>query len=78
MQHYTTMRPVQIFGLTPDALSDQLAHRARPTYAVFNLWTTEHQWVGKSPWIVYHWLIDHPGLTAIGTFGNYTLFRINP
>jgi len=78
MAHYTNLRPVQIFGLTPEALSDQLAQRTRPAYAVFNLWTTEHQWVGKSPWIVYHWLIDHPGLTAIGTFGNYTLFRINP
>ncbi|MCC7449533.1 MAG: glycosyltransferase family 39 protein [Anaerolineae bacterium] len=78
MEHYTTLRPVQIFGLSPEVLNDQLAHRPRPAYAVFNLWTTEHQWVGKSPWIVYHWLLDHPGLTAIGTFGNYTLFRINP
>ncbi len=77
MEHYTKLRPVQIFGLTPQALSDQLSQRTRPAYAVFNLWTTEHQWVGKSPWIVYHWLTDHPGLTTIGSFGNYTLFRIN-
>jgi len=41
------------------------------------LWTTEHQWYGKSPWIIYHWLKSERGLTELGTFGGYTLYRIN-
>lgn len=75
MEHYTTLHPIQIYGLTPETLSADLP-QVRPAYAVFNLGTTEHQWYGKSPWVIYHWLNDHPGLIQIGTFGNYTLYRI--
>jgi hypothetical protein len=77
MQHYTTLHPVQIYEMTPELLSDQLQQN-RPAYAVFNLWTTEHQWNGESPWIIYHWLLDQQGMVKIGTTGNYTLYRINP
>jgi hypothetical protein len=75
IEHYTSLRPVQIYQLTPQELSQQLAD-AQPAYAVFNSWTTERQWYGKSPWIVYHWLEDNPGLTEIGSFSIYTLYRI--
>jgi hypothetical protein len=74
MEHYTTLRPVQIYEMTTADLDKRLTH---PSYAVFNVWTTEHQWRGKSPWIIYHWLLDNPGMTEIGKFGNYTLYRIN-
>ncbi|MEP7287344.1 MAG: glycosyltransferase family 39 protein [Chloroflexota bacterium] len=75
IEHYTTLHPIQIYGLSPATLSDQLS-KTRPAYAAFNIGTTEHQWFGKSPWIIYHWLLDNPGLTQIGTFGNYTLYRV--
>ncbi len=77
MEYYTALHPVQIYEMTTATLADQLQHN-RPAYAAFNLWTTEHQWHGESPWIIYHWLLDHPGMSKIGTFGNYTLYRINP
>jgi hypothetical protein len=76
MEHYTLLHPVQIYQMTTDTLRDQLQH-THPAYAVFNLSTTEHQWYGQSPWIIYHWLLDNPGMTQIGMFGNYTLYRIN-
>ncbi len=67
MQHYTQLHPVQIYEMTTDTLRDQLQH-IRPAYAVFNIGTTENQWRGESP---------HPGMAKIGSFGNYTLYRIN-
>ncbi len=85
MQHYTRLQPIQIYQMTPDQLSAQLAQAAAqstpsrqlsPAYAVFNVWTTEHQWYGQSPWTIYHWLLKY-GMTEIGTYGNYTLYRIN-
>ncbi len=76
MEHYTRLHPVQIYDMTTDTLSHDLQH-SQPGYAVFNVWTTEHQWRGESPWIIYHWLLDHPGMSEIGTFGSYTLYRIN-
>src|SRR5262249_17331226 len=75
MEHYTRLHPVQIYQMLPEQLRTQLG-QGQANYAVFNLWTTEHQWYGQSPWIIYHWLLDR-GITKIGTVGNYTLFRIN-
>src|SRR5258708_3730326 len=71
MEHYTQLHPVQIYLMKPEQLSVQL-ERGHSDYAVFNLWTTEHQWYGLSPWIIYHWLLGR-GMTEIGTHGNYTL-----
>jgi hypothetical protein len=79
MEHYTTLHPSQIYEMSTDTLRDQLQQNRgqKPVYAVFNLWTTEFQWKGESPWLIYHWLLDHPGMSKIGSFGNYTLYRIN-
>jgi hypothetical protein len=75
MQHYTALHAVQLYDLTPDVISQQLPS-ARPAYAVFNVYTTEHQWYGQPLWVLYHWLKDNPGLEEIGANGNYTLYRI--
>jgi len=76
MEHYTSLHPVQIYQMTPEQLSAQLG-QSNAAYAVFNVWTTEHQWYGQSPWIIYHWLLNR-GLTEMGTYNNYTLYRIEP
>ncbi len=75
MGHYSTLKPVQIYYETTDSLAARLPNE-RPAYALFNVWTTEHQWVGKTPWLIYHWLLDHPGLTPIGSYSIYTLYRV--
>ena len=75
MTHYSKLTPVQIYYETPDSLTVRLP-LDRPAYALINVWTTEHQWPGKAPWIIYHWLLDNPGLDEIGTFSIYTLYRV--
>ena len=75
MTHYSTLKPVQIYYETPDSMSSRLP-LDRPAYALINVWTTEHQWQGKAPWLVYHWLLSNPGLDEMGTFDIYTLFRV--
>ncbi|MHB8627902.1 MAG: ArnT family glycosyltransferase [Aggregatilineales bacterium] len=76
IQHYSTLKPVQIYYETPESMAARLPGD-RPAYALFNVWTTEHQWQGKTPWIIYHWLLDQPGLTEIGQYSVYTLYRVN-
>ncbi len=75
IDHYSALHPVQIYEQTPDSLRPQIRY---PAYAIFNVWTIDHQWVGKSPWKIYYWLRDQVGMTQIGTFGLYTLYRITP
>ncbi len=76
MQHYAPELHVkQIYYETPESLAQQFPSE-RPSYVLLNLWAIENQWVGKAPWIAYHWLNDHQGLTRIGRYGNYTLLRV--
>lgn len=76
MQHYAPELHVkQIYYETPESLAQQFPSE-RPTYVLLNLWAIENQWVGKAPWIAYHWLEKHQGLTRIGRYGNYTLLRV--
>ncbi len=75
--HYApSLKPVQVFYETPDSMAVRLS-TDRPAYALFNVWTTEHQWQDKAPWRIYHWLLDQPGLTEIGSYSVYTLYRVN-
>lgn len=76
MQHYAPELAVkQIYYETPDTLAQQFPS-SEPTYVLLNLWAIEHQWAGKAPWIAYHWLNEHEGLTRIGRYGNYTLLYV--
>jgi hypothetical protein len=45
-------------------------------YVLVNVWNIQHQWEGFSPGIAYHWLLEHPGLTYLAWYRNYTLFRV--
>jgi 4-amino-4-deoxy-L-arabinose transferase-like glycosyltransferase len=74
--HYSKLRPVQIYYETPASMAARLP-TDRPAYALINVWTTEHQWPGKAPWVVYHWLLDHSGMDEIGSYSIYTLYRVH-
>ncbi len=76
VQHYSTLKPVQIYYETPESMAVRLP-ADRPAYALFNVWTTENQWQGKAPWLIYHWLLDNPGMTELGQYSVYTLYRVN-
>lgn len=75
LQHYSSLKPVQIYYESPASMAARLP-ADRPAYALFNVDTTETQWQGKTPWLIYHWLLDQPGLMRIGSYGAYTLYRV--
>lgn len=76
MQHYTPrFTALQLYYETPETLA-QRDYAAHPSYLLINVWGIENQWLGKSPWIAYHWLESNRGLVHLGRYGNYHLFRI--
>ena len=76
MQQYEPrLNALQIYYETPESLAATV-DGSRPTYLLLNLWSIENQWVGKEPWIAYHWLDDHHGLNNLGRHGNYHLLRV--
>jgi hypothetical protein len=79
MQQYEPrLTALQIFYETPDSLAETFEESpTHPRYVLLNLWAIENQWTGKDPWIAYHWLDEHPGLTHLGRHGNYHLLRVN-
>ena len=75
LKHYTDFDVHELYFETPDSLArERLAIHA--DYLFANIWVIEHQWAGRSPEIAYDWLRDQRGLTPLGHFGNYQLFRI--
>jgi 4-amino-4-deoxy-L-arabinose transferase-like glycosyltransferase len=74
LQAYTTVEAVEIYNETPQTLAVRTAHP--DDFLLVNLWQIEHQWVGRSPQLAVRWLGENRGLTAIGRFGVYTLYRI--
>jgi hypothetical protein len=75
VEHYSTLRPVQIYYETPTSMAARLPGDL-PAYALFNVSATENQWQGKTPWLIYHWLLDQPGMSEIGQYNVYTLYRV--
>lgn len=74
MQHYTPeLHAQQIYYETPQTLATK---NLGSTYWLLNLWTIENQWVGKAPYIAYHWLDEHYRLKRIGRHGYYTLLQV--
>lgn len=74
MQHYTPeLHAQQIYYETPQTLANK---NLDSTYWLLNLWTIENQWVGKAPYIAYHWLDEHYRLKRIGRHGYYTLLQV--
>jgi O-antigen/teichoic acid export membrane protein len=75
-QYAPRLNALQIYYETPESLAARLSAE-RPTYLLLNLWAIENQWVGKDPWLAYHWLDENPGLSYTGRHGNYHLLRVN-
>ena len=74
-QHYGTVETVELFGLEPDALPTLLSD-GRPTYLLLDVRNVETQWRGLPLEASYHRLRDGRGLTVLGEFDSYTLFRV--
>jgi hypothetical protein len=53
-----------------------LAADGRPTLLLIDVANVEAQWQGRAPAENYHWLRDGPGLSVLGQFQSYTLFRV--
>lgn len=75
LQHYTDLEVYELFYETPDTLTDRWV-AGQPDYLLINVWQIENQWDGRAPQIAFHWLRDVRGLTELGRYGNYTLFRV--
>jgi hypothetical protein len=77
MQHYApNLNALQIYYETPESLAAH-SFSEHPTYLLLNLWSIENQWIGKAPYLAYHWMNQHIGLTYLGQHGNYHLWRVN-
>lgn len=75
LKHYTTLNVYELYYETTDTL-DRKWIPGQDDYLLINVWNIEHQWAGRDPQLDYHWLRDQRGLTKLGTYGNYTLYRI--
>lgn len=76
LQHYTDLNVYEIYYETPETLAAKWV-AGRDDYLLLNVWNIENQWNGRDPQRDYHWLRDHRGLTRLGKFDNYVLFRIS-
>lgn len=75
LKHYTTLKVFELYYETPETLEARWI-RGQDDYLLLNLWDIEHQWAGREPDIAYQWFFDLRGLTRLGQYGYYTLFRI--
>ncbi|MCZ7569709.1 MAG: hypothetical protein M5U01_14165 [Ardenticatenaceae bacterium] len=75
LDHYTALDVQDIFFQSPETLPQTLASH-RPVYLFVDVASLEQQWVDRSPEITYRWLRDNPGLTTLGHWESYTLFRV--
>jgi 4-amino-4-deoxy-L-arabinose transferase-like glycosyltransferase len=76
LKHYTALNVYEIFYETPETLAEKWG-RGQDDYLLLNVWSIENQWVGLTPEIVYEWFREQRGLTQIGRFQNYTLFKVS-
>jgi hypothetical protein len=55
---------------------DEELRRAAPTYLLVDVANVEQQWSDKRPGELYRLLRDGPGLAPLGTFGAFSLYRV--
>ncbi|RMF80067.1 MAG: phospholipid carrier-dependent glycosyltransferase [Chloroflexi bacterium] len=75
LQEYTPLNVHEMYYETPQTLTDNWIAND-DDYLLIDVANIESQWAGREPQIAYHWLRDNRGLTEIGRYGAYTLFRV--
>lgn len=75
MDHYTAVPVIELFAQDEADLA-ALVNMAESLYLLLNVDNVTTQWVGKSPYLNYHWLRENRGLVEIGRYEPYTLFQV--
>ncbi len=75
LQHYTTLNVYELYYETPETLAAKWKI-GQDDYLLINVWDIENQWAGRDPQLDYHWMRDHRGLIKLGTYGYYTLYKV--
>jgi hypothetical protein len=75
LQHYTTLKVFELFYETPDTLAEKWTI-GKDDYLLINVQNIETQWTGRAPQADFHWLRDKRGLTELGRYGYFTLYRV--
>jgi hypothetical protein len=74
-QHYSRLPTIEMFELEPRQMP-QVLSAPDPTYVLLDEVNVADQWRGRAPDQVLQWLRDVPGLTRLGDYGSYSLFRV--
>lgn len=74
IQHYTTLRDVDLFDLAPADLPDLVA--AGPTYVLLDVANVEDQWQGRPPETAFRALREGAGLELVDERDGLSLFRV--
>jgi hypothetical protein len=77
LRHSSDLKVHELFYETPQSLERALAS-GEPAYLVVNGWALEHQWQGHAVQAAYHWLRDVRGLTPLGQYGYFQLYKVLP
>jgi hypothetical protein len=77
LQQLEDLHVYDLYTENPESL-DAKWIRGQRDYLLVNGWEIENQWVGLSPHIAVHWLIDNRGILILGRHGNYVLCLIRP
>jgi hypothetical protein len=79
LRHYTSLPTLDLFDLSPSALSEATASASasgQATYVLVDEANVAAQWIGQAPAVNVARLKASPGLAPVGAYGSYTLFRV--
>jgi 4-amino-4-deoxy-L-arabinose transferase-like glycosyltransferase len=75
-RHYTSLPTYDLFDLSPGQLSAVVANPTTSTFVLVDEGNIQDQWLNQAPSDNLLRLRASPGLTALATYGPYTLFRV--
>jgi hypothetical protein len=75
-RHYTSLPTYDLFDLSPGQLSAVVANPTTSTFVLVDEGNIQDQWLNQAPPDNLLRLRASPGLTALATYGPYTLFRV--
>jgi 4-amino-4-deoxy-L-arabinose transferase-like glycosyltransferase len=77
LAHYSNYTVIDLFMQSPQSLRAQICGE-RTAYLIVDEENLDTQWMGHSPATNFYWLKESMGLTAVGSEGAWTLYRIRP